>query len=118
MRAKTINEEQNFERGLDPKQSMDIGGIDFSKQLGELVREWEKNVGKSVLGKTITAIMYELRPNGSDGIEKTQTITVTEIDNLYTLGMMGANNSNYNLIVETDNGKRYCMGLDQKIYIK
>lgn len=118
MRAKTVNEDQNFERGKDPKASLGIGGVEFTKQLGNLVKEWEIGVGKSVLGKTITAIMYELQPNGYDGIEETKTVNVTEIDNIYTLGMMGTRNFNYHLIVKTDNGKRYCMDLDQKIYIE
>ena len=33
MRAKKINEVQNFERGLDPKQAMDIGNIQEKKKL-------------------------------------------------------------------------------------
>ena len=32
MRAKTINELQDFERGVDPRAAMGIGGINFNER--------------------------------------------------------------------------------------
>jgi hypothetical protein len=118
MRAKTINEEQNFERGLDPRASMDIGGIDFGKQFAKMSEEWEEKVKKSIEGKTITASMTELKQNGTEGRTKKQTAMVKEVDNIYTMGFMGGNESNWNLVIETPEGVRYSLTLDQKIYIK
>lgn len=118
MRAKTINEEQNFERGKDPRASMDIGGIKFTTQLYEFVKQWEENIQKTLEGRTITAVMRELKSDGNEGRTKNQTVSVKEIDNIYTLGYMGENNSNWHIIVITDDKKRYNFSLDQKIYIK
>ncbi|MDD5648959.1 MAG: hypothetical protein PHF86_00835 [Candidatus Nanoarchaeia archaeon] len=57
MRAKIINEIQHFERGLDPKESMDIGGINVSKIWNEIIEEplkkWNKFI-KSFEGKIIS----------------------------------------------------------------
>jgi hypothetical protein len=114
MRAKEIN----FERGVDPRASMELGGIDFGKQFVEMSEEWEKKVRKSIDGKTITAFMVELKRDGREGPEKSQTVTIEEIDNIYTLGFMGGNESNWNLVFKTKEGLRYALTFDQKIYIK
>lgn len=57
MRAKTINEIQHFERNLDPKQFMDIGGIDIPTIYREIMKEplkkWSEFV-KSFEGKIIS----------------------------------------------------------------
>jgi len=118
MRAKTINEEQNFERGIDPRASMDLGGIKFTTQLYEFVKQWEENIQKTLQGRTITAVMRELKNDGNEGVTKKQTITVKEVDNIYTLGYMGENNSNWHIVIIADNQKRYNFSLDHKIYIK
>ena len=113
-----VYEDQNFERGVDPKASMDLGGIKFTEQLYEFVKQWEDNIQKTILGKTITAFMRELKGGGIDGPTKKQTVTIKEIDNIYTLGYMGEGNSNWHLVIIADNKKRYGLTLDQKIYIK
>jgi hypothetical protein len=61
MRALTINEDQHFERGLNPRASMNVGGINFGKILAdgykELWDKWWNNIVDSLVGKTITAKM-------------------------------------------------------------
>lgn len=56
MKAKTINEIYHFERGIDPKDSMNIGGIDpkkiYNKIMEEPLKKWLSFV-KSFEGKTI-----------------------------------------------------------------
>ena len=41
MKAKIVNEVQNFERGLDPKQAMDIG-LTYKKQIRDLIEGLKK----------------------------------------------------------------------------
>jgi len=57
MRAKTINEIQNFERGLGPKGSMKLGGLniqeDFTFDFAALLERYIKKLQK-LEGKTIT----------------------------------------------------------------
>jgi len=113
-----VYEDQNFERGIDPRASMDLGGIKFTTKLYEIVKQWEENVQKTLLGRTITAVMRELKSGGNEGATKKQTVTVKEIDNIYTLGYMGEENSNWHIVIIADNKKRYNFSLDQKIYIK
>jgi hypothetical protein len=117
-RPTPVYEVQNFERGQDPKAAMDLGGIKFTTQLYEFVNQWEENIQKTLQGRTITAVMRELKSDGNEGATKKQTITVKEIDNIYTLGYMGENNSNWHIVIIADNKKRYNFFLDQKIYIK
>lgn len=116
-RPTPVYEDQNFERGIDPRASMELGGINFGEQLVKMADEWEEEVQKIVLGRTITAIMTEVLSSGRDGNEKKNTVTVQEIFNIYTMGMMSGR-SNWNLIVIGTDGKKYTMELDQKIYIK
>ena len=75
MRARTVNEEVNFERGQDPKESMGIGGINLADEYDEKMYElkysldatkekydieWEEYVGEVLRGKTITAEMTKM----------------------------------------------------------
>lgn len=57
MRAKTINEVQNFERGAPAKAALGIGGIVLGKKLWdrklEYIKEWKNFIEKSFLHKTI-----------------------------------------------------------------
>ena len=39
MRAKTINEAQNFERGKNPRATMDLGGIIYQEEFQNNFRE-------------------------------------------------------------------------------
>ena len=57
MRAKTVNEVQEFERGLNPKAAMEIGGIDLEKVCNNTaikgLKEWNKYL-QQFIGKKIT----------------------------------------------------------------
>ena len=75
MRARTVNEAQEFERGKNPKQALGVGGLDLFKdierRLDELdyeigttkfgmSEEWAEDLQKMLVGKTITADMKKL----------------------------------------------------------
>jgi hypothetical protein len=75
MRARTVNEEVNFERSQNPKTALDIGGIDLFKNLEKILDELDYEIGQSkfsageewaeflennLIGKTITADMKKL----------------------------------------------------------
>jgi hypothetical protein len=73
MRAKTLNEIQNFERGQDPKKVLDLNGIVPSKKFYEIFKkakqEWYTYIKELLEGKTISgdinefkASSYEWRP--------------------------------------------------------
>ena len=54
MRAKTINEVQNFERGQDPKDSMGIGlWKPYEPGIFVPIEEFENNGGKLEVGREI-----------------------------------------------------------------
>ena len=75
MRAKTINEANNFTRGMNPKAAMGIGGInlhderqrrleDFDNKIEKVKdkanKEWQNRLQNLFVGKTITAFMQKL----------------------------------------------------------
>ena len=57
MRAKTLNEVQNFERGVPAKAALGVGGIVLGKELWnrklKYIDEWVNFIKKSLLHKTI-----------------------------------------------------------------
>jgi hypothetical protein len=57
MRAKTLSEVQNFERGIPPKAALGVGGIVLGKELWDrklkYIKEWKDFIEKSFLHKTI-----------------------------------------------------------------
>lgn len=70
MRARKVNEVQNFERGQDPKKALGIGGLDLQSKFEEFIEDLEMNISmskltqdeawedflqKNLVGKTITA---------------------------------------------------------------
>lgn len=72
MRERTVNEDQHFERGRNPKTSMGIGGINLLDELSSRIdeleyeigmsvrsadEEWKEWLSKTLVGKTITAKM-------------------------------------------------------------
>lgn len=75
MRARSVNEVQNFERGQNPKKSLGIGGIDLYSELEERLddldmvigmetmtagEKWREYLEKALVGKTISAKMRKL----------------------------------------------------------
>jgi len=63
MRAKTINEIQNFQKGV-PRASLGAGGIQLGKLRYEakekMKRDWANLVEKLLLGKTITGTFNQM----------------------------------------------------------
>ena len=120
MRAKTINETQNFERGQDPKAAMDIGGINFNQKFNDFVDQWENSIEKALVGKTITATMKkfwtEKGGRSMEGRLQKQTIKLAEIDIPMPESFQGSNMF-FNSYLTSENGERYEMHLNQKIYI-
>jgi len=86
MRAKFINEEQNFERGLHPKQALGLGGINLSQERYDmkkkLQQDWNFLLMTILDGKTISGQMNKIRDKGVE-IENTwgnYTVTIDEWD--------------------------------------
>jgi hypothetical protein len=100
MRARFVNEVQNFERGQDPKKSMGIGGINLFDQYEDKIddleaalsmtklsasEEWGEHLRKLLVGKTITANMNKLPSISNKGIPGTKyergefTITIQDV---------------------------------------
>ena len=113
MRAKTINEVQNFERGKNPRSSLGIGGVQFGvekyKMKEKLKKDWADFVKKTLMGKTITGTFNKLK---GDIIERNwgeYTVKVKVISNL-DIDDMG--------IVVSDENNRYIIPGDGKIFIE
>jgi hypothetical protein len=121
MRAKTINELQDFERGLDPRATMEIGGINFNQKFNDFVDQWEISIEKTLVGKTITAKMKkfwtEKGGRSMEGRLQKQTIKLAEIDISMPESFQGSNMF-FNSYLTAEDGQRYEMDLNQKIYIK
>jgi hypothetical protein len=142
MRAKTVNEDNNFERGRNPKAAIGVGGINLSEiyqeKMEELERdiaitkshaneEWSEFLTKTFVGKKITAHMTRMvtfnlktkkrslddQKSGEFAIE-VQDIKLSE-DFSDFIGRHV--NITPNAIVADTEGKIYAMGLNQKIYI-
>jgi hypothetical protein len=114
MRAKTLNEVQNFERGKGPRASMEIGGInlqeDFAFDFAALFERYINKL-KKLEGKTITCHVII-------GFEPTQkTLTVGQ---MFDAGfkMSSADMIQLTQWFEGINGDRYQMDLTKKIYIE
>lgn len=101
MRAKSVNETQNFERGKDPKKTLGIGGINlfdrYEEDLNDLKmslsmtklttnEEWEDFLVKTLVGKTITANMNKLATVSKEGTTASKaekgefTITIKDVN--------------------------------------
>lgn len=63
MRAKTVNEIEKFERNLNPKAAMGIGGIELSKELWKrkeaYIQEWKDYLTNLMMGKTVSGFMHK-----------------------------------------------------------
>lgn len=143
MRAKTINEDQNFERGKAAKAALGIGGInlydlyqDRMRNLEEEIslakintnEEWEEYLSKTFVGKRITGIMTRMvtfniktKERSLDAQKHGEfTIEVQDIkpgENLSDAIGRNVEISPQIIIADMDN-KIYTMRLNQKIYIE
>jgi hypothetical protein len=114
MRAKTLNEIQNFERGSGPRGAMKIGGInlqeDFAFDFAALFERYINKL-KKLEGKTITCHVII----GFDPTQKTLTI-----ERMFDAGFKLVADDMLLLTqwFEDNKGDRYQMDLREKIYIE
>ena len=143
MRARTVNEAQNFERGKDPKESMGIGGIDlaeeFETRLDELKmgisglkvtedEEWYNYLVKVLVGKRITAEMtlmptMDVNTKAMKGKREfgKYTVEVADIkptDNLSDIVDSPFTRAYPEIIVADTEKNIYTLKMDQKIHYK
>lgn len=146
MRAKKVNEDQNFERGQNPKRSIGIGGLDLRKDYQNRIDdylqaidgttlshtdEWKEFLSDSLKGKKITAEMKRLPTmdaksgKSSGGFQKGEfTIEVQDVlptwgmgdDFSVHLGESPFTKTPPKLIVADTDNNMYEMSMDQKIY--
>ena len=120
MRAKTITEIQNFEREGSPLSKMGIGGVNFTDSLVEVLESWKADIERVILGKTITADMKisEIRiRRGMSGEYKKNTKKVNSIIRIYDSQSIRAGVPLWVLVFDSEDGNRYVVDLDQKIWI-
>jgi hypothetical protein len=141
MRAKTVNEDVNFERGRNPKESMGIGGLELSEEFEERMdqlkmkvdgikatedEDWINYLEETFIGKKITAEMTTMpfmnlkskemsgkRETGKFSIE-VQDIKLT--DNLSDIMDSPITRSYPKIIVADMENNIYEMKMNQKIY--
>ena len=117
MRAKTINEVQNFERTGNPRASLGVGGINFNQKFNDLFEESMK----SLEGKTITARMIRhWAETGGKMMESRLSMQTIKAENVDApqLESFGGFNYNWKIYLDDDKGNRYSMSLNQPIYIE
>ena len=115
MRAKTINEVQNFERGQHPRQALDIGGIQLGAERyrakKRMLREWNEHLVKLFTGKTVRGEMKKIREDDQFSGWGDYEIKVKEVkeENDIDVPMV---------IVEAEDGQPYAIPIgDKKIFI-
>lgn len=144
MRAKTVNEAQNFERGKNPKAALGIGGINlydlYEERMSDLEREismskinadteWEEYLRENFVGKKITAHMTRMvtfniktKQKSLDSETKYGEFTIVVQDIRPGESFSDAIGRNVEIspqaIVADMDNKIYTMRLNQKIYIE
>lgn len=115
MRALTINELMRFERGLNPKAAMGIGGVDLQNAFNQILKDpidkWEKFIVKTLVGKRVSGsfLVFRTTEHGRKWVPiENATITVKEIKSWERDG-------DINLVDET--GDTYSIQLNKKIHI-
>lgn len=141
MRAKMVKEGINFERGKNPKATMDIGGIDlaekFKDRLNDLEmeiggvkvtadEEWYEYVKETLVGKRITAEMVrmqtmDIKTGKMQGTQKRGdfTIEVQDVqltDNLSDIISSSIQRSIPGIIIADMENNMYQMKMNQKIH--
>jgi len=119
MRAKLVYESLNFERGIHPKQALDIGGICLGEQRFNMKKKLEDDWKFLLLtildGKTISAHMNKRTEKGGKATGNNSwgiyTVTVDDWE-IQDIDDMGIN------IIGTDK-EHYILPIDdKKIYIE
>lgn len=119
MKAKTINE-FNFERGQDPKSSMEIGGINFGEEFNNYYNKWYNNIKSSIEGKNIIAVVteYYVKNKINHPINERKK-TIMGINNVKGPWVQSSNTSKifFTITFRDSQGILYSMELNQKIHI-
>jgi hypothetical protein len=105
-----------FERGLDPKISMEIGGIDLQKKYDETVGEWKKFYSQFI-GKTIRfTIDKSAYSNWDFRLERGE---LTEIKTMLVKRVNGGynNQSGPLYFLEKESGQMWFVDMSKRIYI-
>jgi len=110
MRAKFVYESLDFERGLDPKKAMGIGGFTLGKLYSKFAKEaelkYEDFLRKNFIGKTVSGRMDSWE--GRHGEWKEWTIRVSDIDHNF-------HGPEFSFV--DDKGKKYTVLTDEKVRI-
>jgi hypothetical protein len=113
MRAKFVNETQNFERGVHPKQALGVGGLSLGEEKHKMKKkfrdDWNFFLTLVLDGKTISGIMNKRDPEESGNKWGVYTITVDsweEVDGYDSLLLKDINGDEYILPID-----------DKKIFI-
>jgi len=146
MRAKTVNEDQHFERGKNPKTALGLGGVTLEKELGAKMDEleyeiamsikavddeWKEWLRKTFTGKTITARMshhpsINKKTNQTNPGKGTKDFTIKVQDVLPSddIGKMMDSKlytnpiENQSIIVADMENNIYSIKVSEKIYIE
>jgi len=114
MRAKLVNEEQNFERGIHPKQALGVGGICLGEERWKMKKklddDWKFFLLTILDGKTISGQMNKRSANGGNNWGN-YTVTVSDwhIDDIDDMGIMIIGEDKEHYILPID---------DKKIFIE
>jgi len=134
MKAKKVFEAQNFERGQNPKASMDLGGIVLEKEKrkrheemreaqkdAEVLanQEWEMYLQEILVGKKITAKMTSLptmnvKTHEMRGKRETKDFTITVQD----ISTQELSDNLINIVIADTENNMYAINLDEKIYFE
>ena len=127
MRAKSVNEIKNFERGLNPKAAMDTGGIELGKELWKrkeaYIQEWKDYLTNLMMGKTVSGFMHKYTFGVFGPISAgwgNYSIKVAKI-NINSDAQMQKEGLPINVVISDGKGKECYLvpigGEDSKIYI-
>jgi len=120
MKTKLVNEKLNFERGLDPKVSMNVGGVNFQERFDQMYEEWMTTL-KSLEGKTITgSITKHWSKNGISKKDfRIRSVKVKEMDNRAFIHSTGGDHAiTWQIYFDGVDEFRYSFFLDQQIRVQ
>jgi hypothetical protein len=116
MRAKTLNEVQNFERGQDPKDALNIGmwkELEEENQMKIPIEFFLENGGKLTQGREIWAMDLNIWPYGFYiKIDKEDNMIITQ-ENLMT-----GFNTNFKKTMAISNLEDYAVKVPTKVIFK
>ena len=124
MRARTVNENVNFERTGNPKAGLDIGGVKLSYIRKEIIDQakddWIQWVYDYIVGKTITGKFNRIAKIVDGGYEFSgedwgdYTVKVKDLVNPDSIAM-----DNHALFIVGEDNYQYVVPIDdKKIWIK